>query len=294
MELHDDDKPVGRILSRREVMKLLGGGSAILLTGFSLSHLIKAQDGTATPSATAEPLPSCIVRPAKTEGPFFVDDDLNRFDIRADPVTGIVKDGALLHLKFLVSAITADGCMPLEGAQVDIWHCDALGAYSGVADRTNNTRGEKWLRGYQITDEEGVAEFLTIYPGWYPGRAVHIHFKIRAENDYEFTSQLFFTEEMNDLVHAGQPYDTKGTRNTYNRNDGIYANGGDQLLLELDEISAEDITAAALAAHQRNQALTLSGTPEATPEPTPESTPEITFENGGYSAIFTIGLDLSE
>jgi protocatechuate 3,4-dioxygenase beta subunit len=171
------------------------------------------------------------VRPALTEGPFFVDTQLNRSDIRSDPVTGVVKPGVPLVLRFVVSRVSSSGCTLLPGAMVDIWQCDAQGIYSGVQDRFADTRGQKWLRGYQVTNAQGVAEFTTIYPGWYPGRTVHIHFKIRYRNR-DFTSQLFFDDALSDRILANPPYAKAGIR-TRNANDGIYRNGGSQLLFNL-------------------------------------------------------------
>lgn len=257
MELHDDDQPVGRVLSRREIIKLLGGAGTLLIGGAGMSRLILAQSGTATPLATEEVLvPSCVVRPALTEGPYFVDAQLNRSDIRIDPSDGSIKEGTLLKLTFNVSDVTADTCSPLAGAQVDVWHCDALGVYSGVTDPGFDTSNQMWLRGYQVTDEHGIAEFTTIYPGWYSGRAVHIHFKIRTGTDsdsgYEFTSQLFFPEEITDIVHSEAPYASKGYRNTLNADDGIFRGSDGLLTLDLVE------------------------------------------EDEGYSAVFNVGLDLSE
>jgi protocatechuate 3,4-dioxygenase beta subunit len=93
-----------------------------------------------------------------------------------------------------------------------------------------NTVGQKFLRGYQLTDASGLALFTTVYPGWYSGRAVHIHFKIRS-GGLEFTSQLYFDESLTDQVHSQSPYNGKGRRNTLNSQDGIYQGGGSQLLL---------------------------------------------------------------
>jgi len=123
---------------------------------------------------------------------------------------------------------------------VDIWHCDALGAYSGV--EANRTVGQDFLRGYQVTAQDGGAKFTTIYPGWYPGRAVHIHFKLRYRGT-EFTSQLFFPEEVTDQVHTTQPYTRKGPRNTPNARDSLYRNGGHQLLLSLRGSPSQGYTA---------------------------------------------------
>ena len=118
---------------------------------------------------------------------------------------------------------------------MDIWHCDALGVYSDVQDPGFNTVGKKFLRGYQATDAGGVSRFVTIYPGWYQGRAVHIHFKIRspaaASPAYALTSQLYFDDALTDAVHAQQPYASKGQRTLRNAGDGIFGSGGAQLVL---------------------------------------------------------------
>jgi protocatechuate 3,4-dioxygenase beta subunit len=94
--------------------------------------------------------------------------------------------------------------------------------------------GKKFLRGFQLTSANGVAEFLTIYPGWYAGRAVHIHFKIRTDpglgRAHEFTSQLYFDESITDKVHAQAPYNSKGRRSTLNDKDFIFREGGKQLM----------------------------------------------------------------
>jgi protocatechuate 3,4-dioxygenase beta subunit len=174
-----------------------------------------------------------------TEGPYFVDERLNRSDIRRDPADGSAKPGVPLQLTFTVSTLAAAACTPLAGAMVDIWHCDHLGVYSDVSDPAFDTVGKKFLRGYQVTDASGRATFTTVYPGWYQGRAVHIHFKIRsapsAQRGFEFTSQLFFDDALTDRVHAQQPYAAKGNRDVRNSRDGIFRRGGSQLLLALTE-----------------------------------------------------------
>ena len=180
-------------------------------------------------------MPACVVRPEQTAGPYFVDEKLNRSDIRVEPSDKTIKLGALLRLEFHVSHVASGTCNPLSGAIVDIWHCDALGAYSDVRDAGFDTRGKKFLRGYQTTNADGLVEFLTIYPGWYEGRAVHIHFKIRADaasrRGYEFTSQLYFDEAITEQVHKQGPYNSKGRRATVNEADFIFRRGGKQLLL---------------------------------------------------------------
>ncbi len=264
--MDNDDQQVGTLLTRREMLKVLGAMGAALLV--SCRPGASGPGATATPAATATPgiegqtvaavtaaptaqaaltaemataettnltaVPDCIVRPELTEGPYFVDAQLNRADIRSDPGSGAVSEGALLSLAFVVSQVGNNTCAPLEGAVVDVWHCDAQGVYSGVFDPGFDTSSQLFLRGYQVTDGRGRAQFTTIYPGWYPGRTVHIHFKVRAnataDQAYEFTSQLFFDEALNDQVHAQPPYAARGKRNTFNSEDNIY---NDLLLLDV-------------------------------------------------------------
>lgn len=265
MELHDDDQPIGRVLSRREVLALLGGAGAALMAGVSLPRLAAAQAGV-TPTPSATPLPACVVRPELTEGPYFVDGQLHRMDIRVDPADDSVKEGLPLLLVYRVSDVTGGVCAPLAGAQVDVWHCDADGVYSGVEDTGFSTSGQMWLRGYQVTDEDGIARFITIVPGWYSGRAVHIHFKIRtdpaSESGYEFTSQFFFDPDLIEEIYAEPPYAAKGSPDTPNSRDGIYQNSDGLLTLELVPLTEEEMETYELEA--------------------------------GYSATFDIGLDLSD
>jgi protocatechuate 3,4-dioxygenase beta subunit len=241
--LDNDDAQVGRILSRREVLALLGGSSVALIAACAPGALSSAsptptaqQTGAAATTAAAASsaattvLPSCIVRPALTEGPYFVDEKLDRSDIRSDPGTGAVRPGALLTLNFLVSRVSGSACTALSGAVVDVWHCDALGVYSDV----DNARGQKFLRGFQTTNASGSAKFTTVYPGWYQGRAVHIHFKIRPTSSSEFTSQLFFDDALSTQVFAQAPYSQKGTQGiTRNSADGIFQQSGGKLTLNV-------------------------------------------------------------
>jgi protocatechuate 3,4-dioxygenase beta subunit len=220
-----ENRTIGHLLSRREVMLLLGGSAAYVMAGNLIPRWAVAgsQD------------PSCVVRPEQTEGPYFVDERLNRSDIRVDPTDGQVRPGTPLALTLVVSRLNAGDCLPLPGAQVDIWHCDAMGVYSDVHDPGFNTIGRKFLRGYQMTDARGEVRFVTIYPGWYPGRTIHIHFKIRtapvAQRSFEFTSQLYFDDGLTDRVHAEPPYASNGQRTARNQHDWIFRRGGDRLML---------------------------------------------------------------
>ncbi len=225
--MKNDGHSVGRILSRREALTILGGVGAAMLFGCK---------GEQSKHPNNPNLP-CVVRPEQTEGPYFVDEMLNRSDIRSDPSNGTVKDGVPLQLTLNVYRISGDACIPLADAIVDIWHCDALGIYSDVKDPNFNTLGQKFLRGYQATDKNGTARFTTIYPGWYRGRTVHIHFKVRADSksgrNYEFTSQFYFDDSITDRVHTQAPYSKKGQRTLRNNEDYIFRYGGEQLLLSL-------------------------------------------------------------
>lgn len=207
-------------VSRRALLGRVAGAAATLVVSQKLAgcSAVGPDDDDGTGGST-----SCVVTAALTEGPYFVDERLNRSDIRADPVSGAVSQGALLDLSFNVSRVASGACTPLTGAYLDVWHCDSAGVYSDVS---GSGAGRKFLRGYQITDAAGQARFTTVYPGWYSGRAVHIHFKLRlftgSTTSYEFTSQFFFDESLTDAVHALAPYSSKGRRNTLNTTDGIY------------------------------------------------------------------------
>jgi len=225
--MDSDDVLVGSVLSRREAVKRLGAGGIAAL--WSPVSLLGQAPGAA--------MPGCVARPEMSEGPYFVDTQAIRSDIRSGK-SGPPKPGAPLMIAFAISQAAGGKCAPLPRATVDLWQCDALGIYSGVSDARYGfqTQGETVLRGSQVTDANGAARFTTIYPGWYGGRAVHLHFKIRTESTpagaYEFTSQLFFPEELNDQVHAQSPYSQKGRRDMTNERDAFFRNGGSSLLLQ--------------------------------------------------------------
>lgn len=233
--MRSDDEMVGRLLTRRELVALFGA-SAVAAT----AHRATAQ----TPPRAGGAIPACVVQPEQTEGPYFVDEKLLRSDIRTDPSTGAAKPGAPLTLTIVASEVSKSGtCTPLRNAQVDLWHCDAMGVYSDVKDPSFSTLGQKFLRGHQMTDASGTAKFVTIYPGWYPGRAVHIHFKVRtaaaAGAAAEFTSQFYFDESLTDKVFTREPYSAHKGQRTLNQGDRIYRQGGTQLMLAVSERANE-------------------------------------------------------
>src|SRR5262249_43572125 len=226
--MHNDETPIGKLLTRRRVLVCLGATAAA-----SLAHNVPGASSSKPLLAAA---PDCIAISEQTEGPYFVDEALERVDIRLDPATGISTPGVPLTLRFELSQVTPEGhCIVLPNAQFDIWHCDSVGAYSGVEDHRGSTVGEMFLRGFERSGADGVVQFTTIYPGWYPGRAVHIHFKIRvltaAGRTDEFTSQLYFSDDLTDRVHAQEPYSTHRGQRLLNSRDMIFRESGSQLVL---------------------------------------------------------------
>jgi protocatechuate 3,4-dioxygenase beta subunit len=240
--MDNDDKQVGRILNRRELVALLGvAGAALLVKRASgqAGHLGHAT-GLGSVGASGTPaLPACVVRPAQTEGPYFIDEKLNRSDIRTDPTGDAKRDGVRLDVEMRVSRVDARACTPIAGAMVDLWQCDAIGVYSDVLDTGGrfDTRRQKFLRGYQLTDADGIARFTTIYPGWYEGRTAHVHFKVRHLGR-EFTSQLYFEDAQSDEIFAKSPYATNTQRRMRNGQDRIFRNGGNQLLMSVEKRGA--------------------------------------------------------
>lgn len=212
----DDDRTIGVIHSRRTALV------AAATAGLSLFG--------ARAAGRRAPRVDLVATPELTEGPFFVDTRLNRSDLTDGTDRRWVTEGLPLRLRLAVYELDGEVGTPLPGAMVDLWHADAAGVYSGEPSsqiQHEDTRGQSWLRGFQMSDGDGRVEFRTIYPGWYVGRTIHIHFKVRMLDEqqratYDFTSQLFFGEEQNDAVLAKPPYDARGPRRVRNERDGVY------------------------------------------------------------------------
>jgi protocatechuate 3,4-dioxygenase beta subunit len=218
------------IVNRRTFVRGAGAAGAGLLvaTRTPVASLFGSADATAASTCAS-------LTPAKTIGPYFVEEKLNRSDIRTDPATGAVTTGAPLALD-LTLVNEDDGCSPLAGAQIDIWHADPGGKYSD--ESVEGTSGKKYLRGYQVTGSDGKVAFKTVYPGWYSGRTVHIHVRVRTFDGsgaatYDFLTQMFFDDALTDTVYKQSPYSTRGTRGTRNANDNIYGSDGATLLLSV-------------------------------------------------------------
>jgi protocatechuate 3,4-dioxygenase beta subunit len=175
---------------------------------------------------------ACALTPQETEGPYYFDANSIRSDIRED------REGVLLRLAMRVRD---EDCEPLRNAVVDIWHCDADGVYSGFESASpgppgqggsSRTDGEKFLRGAQVTNADGIVEFKTIYPGWYRGRTTHIHAKVHVDNSTVLTTQLFFDEAVNAAVYRRAPYSSHTGREMFNGDDSIF---DERLLLDLSK-----------------------------------------------------------
>lgn len=227
---HDDDRSAGYVLTRREVLASFGVAAAFAALPPGVGSIM---------GRAGRRFPACVVRPAQTEGPYFVDTRLDRADIRSDPASGAVSEGIPLLLTFRVSGMAGGNCAPLPNVLVDVWQCDAVGVYSGVKDLGGHfdTTGKQFLRGHQRTGADGQASFRSIVPGWYQGRAVHIHFKLRTDPEgargREFTSQLYFDEKLLDQVAAQVPYKTNRQSRSPNREDKIFQEGGRELMLDV-------------------------------------------------------------
>jgi protocatechuate 3,4-dioxygenase beta subunit len=213
--------------------------------------------GAVAGGARATATPACLLTPEATEGPYYI--ALER--IRRRITEG--RTGVPLQLR--ITILRSGACTPLAGAAVDVWHCDAIGDYSDVQGNT-----ETFLRGVQLTDARGRAVFDTIYPGWYQGRATHIHVKVHvggaaaggtyAGGHVAHTGQLFFPDPLTDRIVRLQPYRRHAGRRVRNVEDGIYSQaGGPSAALRLARVSRQSLAGGFVAA------ITLGVDPSATP-----------------------------
>jgi protocatechuate 3,4-dioxygenase beta subunit len=189
--------------------------------------------GTDTSNISSD---GCIVSPTETEGPYPYPDggEINNPLQRADITGG--QTGVALTLKLAI-VNADDSCAAVENARVDIWHCNKDGYYSGYANQngllgTKNYTSETWLRGYQLTDANGQVTFTTIYPGWYSGRATHIHIEVYVNNVMKKTTQIAFPESVNNKVYASSLYAAHGANTTSNAADSIFGNSTTDLANE--------------------------------------------------------------
>jgi protocatechuate 3,4-dioxygenase beta subunit len=213
-------------LTRRDSLLGLGGLAAAALGAGGVLAALDGQDAEAAssgPAAVASGLVTCVLTPEMTEGPYYLDGDKVRRDIREG------RPGTRLDLATTVVDVST--CKPINGALVDIWHCDAGGTYSGFAQE--GTDGKTFMRGIQRTNKSGLATFVTVYPGWYSGRTVHIHVQVSLGGNVLHTGQLFFPEALTDAVYKRAPYRSRPGRDTRNATDSIFRNGGSKSVLKI-------------------------------------------------------------
>jgi protocatechuate 3,4-dioxygenase beta subunit len=176
------------------------------------------------PFTTASMGAMCVLYPEQTIGPCYAEMPATREDI-SDGMTGLP-----LRLSFLV--VRANGCTPVPNASIDIWHSGYQGIYSAFEQGTicnpgtDNVLSQGFCRGVQLTNAEGKAHFSTIFPGWYTGRSIHIHFTVRVSGREAITSQLYFEDALSDEIMAQGAYASRGQRDTTNEWDFIYQFGG--------------------------------------------------------------------
>jgi protocatechuate 3,4-dioxygenase beta subunit len=216
--------PANTISRRRAVgfVAVTAAGGAFM----TASALLRSRPAAAANLITGANV--CAIMPKTTEGPFYFDPDLDRTDITEG------RPGMPLRLKLQV---VDSACNPIDGARVDIWHCDAEGAYSGYPGQPGglDTSGETFLRGTRFAGQDGIVEFATIYPGWYPGRTPHIHFKAFPDRTRVLTGQMFFPDELSlEIYRTIPPYsDRDPDRMTPTNRDGIARRAGDTALAEV-------------------------------------------------------------
>ncbi|HEV3089201.1 MAG TPA: hypothetical protein VGX96_18495 [Candidatus Elarobacter sp.] len=202
------------LLSRRTALGALG----------ALGAAFAGLPATAAQANRPASALDCIASPELTAGPFFVDERLEREDVRGGTTNPAVRNGVPLRLSLSVDAVSGKGCEPLAGAHVDLWNADALGTYSDV----QGAHGQKFLRGYQITNRSGIVTFTTTFPGWYATRTPHVHVLVRTYSrngnvTHSFATQLFFEDAINDAVLAQPAYRPHGPRDTRNAHDPFYS-----------------------------------------------------------------------
>ncbi|WP_369170585.1 intradiol ring-cleavage dioxygenase [Streptomyces sp. R28] len=237
-------------ITRRRAIAVTGGTLAaggLAVAGYQTAFAdagTTATDAatTATTTTASESAGSCMtLMSSVTEGPYYLDNALVRKDITEG------KSGVPLTLRLTVVDAT-DGCTPVSGAAVEIWHCDAWGYYSGYT--TANPGGSApaesedgstaddntYLRGYQVANAGGVVKFETIFPGWYTPRTCHIHLKVhtggqKEDGTYEggkvnYTGQLFFADDIAEEIFTLEPYSKHSGSYTTLDNDMVYDGGG--------------------------------------------------------------------
>ena len=208
--------------TRREALAMLG------LTGVALT-IGCGGDASTTPEEVTGAPSGCAVSPTETVGPYPSLTNLVRSDIR--------EGSSGLPVTLTITVVNANAaCSPVAGAMVDIWQCDAQGRYSEYAQAGYDGRAQTFLRGIQTTDASGRVTFTTVYPGWYAGRATHIHVEVSVNGRAVKVTQIAFPESVTAAVYRTGVYASKGQNPTSNTGDMVFA---DSLASEMATVSGD-------------------------------------------------------
>jgi protocatechuate 3,4-dioxygenase beta subunit len=217
----------GRITRRASLVKAVGLVATAIGGASGMLRTEGAQASAGGPAAVASGAVKCVLTPELTEGPFYIRNER----IRRNITEGQAGTSLALH----ATVVSASNCSPIKGALLDVWQANADGNYSDFGD---DLQSPPFLRGSQPTDASGLAIFETIYPGWYTGRAVHIHVKVHIGGNVVHTGQLFFPDSLTKSVFKAVPYAYRGPPDTLNASDPIYVNGGSKGMLSLTKAGA--------------------------------------------------------
>lgn len=231
-------------MKRKDFLKNVGiGAMGSVVAGVALTSC-KSDDPN--PGTSSDPS-ACAVSPSETAGPFPIKTPAQwvRENIVGD------RSGIPLVINIKVEN-TNNNCEPLVGALVDIWQCDAKGNYSEYNSQLDGDfTSQHFLRGRQTTNSNGVASFISIYPGWYPGRAPHLHLEIlNANGNSLLVTQTAFPEDISRTVYATQNY--KGNFDTANTQDGEFEGS-------LDWNMAESVTGNITDGYVLNETIKVAG-----------------------------------
>ena len=203
---------INRDLTRRAALGAIGAAAAAVAAACGDSPTSATAVDTSSSSGTTSTNSTCAVTPTETVGPYPSRTDMFRSDIREN------RSGTLLTLTINVVNV-GNACAAVPNADVEIWHVDAAGDYSQYGSQTAAT----FLRGIQTTNASGQVTFTTIYPGWYQGRATHIHVEVTMSGRSIKVSQIAFPETVNNTVHTAGVYASRGTNPISNQSDGIFS-----------------------------------------------------------------------
>lgn len=226
-------------LTRRRALELIGGAGVVLpFTGCGSTPTSPTATSAAvsTAAGTASASSACVASPSETIGPYPSLTRITRTDVRES------RSGTPVTLTITVRSTTG-GCAPIAGATVEIWQCDADGRYSEYTQQGYDGRQDTFLRGNQVTDTNGTVTFTTIYPGWYAGRATHIHVEVRQNGTAIKVTQIAFPEDVTAAVYAQGVYAAKGQNPTTNARDNVFSDGVSNQLASLSGSPISGFTA---------------------------------------------------